>query len=65
MFTFSVPSIASGVLSDNVDNESQYSDKTSQRTEDGYSAIKQMIEQLKAQRDAIDKKINELEQKIK
>lgn len=57
--------IASGVLSDNVDNESQYSDKTSQRTEDGYSAIKQMIEQLKAQRDAIDKKINELEQKIK
>ena len=58
--------IANGPLSDNVDNESQYSDETSQRTNnDGYSAIKQMIEQLKAQRDAIDKKINELEQKIK
>ena len=58
--------IANGPLPDNVDNESQYSDETSQRTDDnGYSAIKQLIEQLKAQRDAIDKKINELEQKIK
>lgn len=51
-------------LPDNIANGSQ-SDESSKRTSgDGYSTIKQMIEQLKAQRDAIDKKINELEQKI-
>ncbi len=52
---------------ENVGNESQHSNETSeqQTNDDGYNAIKEMIEQLKAQRDAIDKKINELEQEIK
>ena len=58
--------IADSPLPDNVDDESQYSEEAPQGTDnDGYNAIKQMIEKLKSQRDAIDKKINELEQKIK
>ncbi len=53
-------------LSENADKNSRFSDELSEQTnDDGYDAIKQMIEQLKTQRDAIDKKINELEQKLK
>ena len=58
--------IAKGPLPNNAANESQYSDEADQHMNgDGYSAIEQMIEELKAQRDIIDRKINELEQKIK
>ena len=47
--------IAKGPLPNNAANESQYSDEADQH----------MNEELKAQRDIIDRKINELEQKIK